>query len=83
MNEAPCDEQRLEALRASCVGQPREMVNLLVAPMKSLSISQRIKMALGRLRQPYGVPGVADTFYEWIDKGWLVPVVDSDFDHDK
>ena len=54
MNEAPCDEQRLEALRASCVGQPREMVNLFVAPMKSLSISQRIEMAL--LRQRYGVP---------------------------
>ena len=56
-NEAPCDEQRLEALRASCVGQPREMVNLFVAPMKSLSISQRIEMALGRLRQRYSVPG--------------------------
>ena len=51
------DEQRLEALRASCVGQPCEMVNLFVAPMKSLSISQRIEMALGRLRQRYGVPG--------------------------
>ena len=39
------------------MGQPREMVNLFVAPMKSLSISQRIEMALGRLRQRYGVPG--------------------------
>ena len=26
---------------------------------------------------------LADTFHELIDKGWLVPVVDSDFDHDK
>ena len=26
---------------------------------------------------------LADTFHELIDKGWLVPVVDSEFDHDK
>ena len=26
---------------------------------------------------------LADTFHELIDKSWLVPVVDSDFDHDK
>ena len=57
MNKAPCDEQRLKASRASCVGQPREMINLFVAPMKSLSILQRIEMALGCLRQRYGVPG--------------------------
>ena len=57
MNDAPCDEQRLVVLRASCVGQPLEMVNLFVAPIKSLSISQLIEMALGRLRQGYGAPG--------------------------
>ena len=37
MNEAPSDDQRREALRASCVGQPREMINIFIAPMKSLS----------------------------------------------
>ena len=57
MNEAPSDDQRLEALRASCVGQPREMINIFIAPMKSLSTSQRIEMALSRLKQRYGVPG--------------------------
>ena len=42
MNESPYDERRLEVLRASCVGQPREMVNLFCAPMKSITTSQRI-----------------------------------------
>ena len=57
MNEAPSDDQRLEALRASCVGQPREMINIFIAPMKSLSTSQHIEMAFSRLKQRYGVPG--------------------------
>ena len=47
MNESPCDERRLEVLRASCVGQPREMVNLFCAPMKSITTSQRIEKADG------------------------------------
>ena len=38
------------------MGQPREMVNLFFAPMKSISTSQRIEKALDRLRQRYGVP---------------------------
>jgi len=55
MNESPFEEQRLEMLRASCVGQPREMVNLFCVTMKSLSTSMRIEKALDRLRQRYGV----------------------------
>ena len=46
MNESPYDERRLEVLRASCVGQPREMVNLFCAPMKSINTSQRVEKAL-------------------------------------
>ena len=34
-----------------------EVVSWFVAPKKSLSISQRIKIALGLLKQRYGVPG--------------------------
>ena len=56
MKESVNEERKLEALRASCVGQPREMVNLFLAPMKSVSTKQRIEMALDRLRQRYGVP---------------------------
>ena len=56
MDESPYPERRFEVLRVSCVGQPREMVNLFFAPMKSLSTSQRIEKALDRLRQRYGVP---------------------------
>ena len=40
MSESPCDERRLEVLRASCIGQPCEMVNLFIAPMKSMSTAQ-------------------------------------------
>jgi len=57
MSETPCDERKLEALRASCVRQPREMVNLFLAPMKSVPTLQRIEMALDRLRLRYGVFG--------------------------
>ena len=39
-NDGPCDERRLEVLRASCVGQPREMVNLFIASMRSMSTAQ-------------------------------------------
>ena len=67
MNETPCDERRLEVLRASCVGQPREMVNLFLAPMKSISTSQRIEKALDRLRQRYGVSGGLTTEPQIID----------------
>ena len=55
MNESPYDERKLEVLRAACVGQPREMVNLFCASMKSMTTAQRIEKALGRLRQRYGV----------------------------
>ena len=50
MSESTCDERKLEALRASCSGQPREMVNLFLASMKNMSTSQRIEKAIDRLR---------------------------------
>ena len=55
MAETPCQERQLEILRASCGGQPRETVNLFLAPMRPLSRSERIEKALDRLRQRYGV----------------------------
>ena len=67
MSESPCNERRLEILRASCAGQPREMVKLFLAPMKSLSTSERIEKALDRLRQRYGVSGGLTTEPEIID----------------
>ena len=51
MVESPHEERRLEVLCASCVGQPREMVNLFFAPFKSMSTSERIERALNRLRK--------------------------------
>ena len=57
MDESPYPERRFEFLRASCVGQPREMVNLFFAPMKAMTTSQRIEKALARLRERYGIPG--------------------------
>ena len=57
MAESPCQERRLEILRASCSGQPRETVNLFLAPMKSVTTSDLIEKALDRLRQRYGVSG--------------------------
>ena len=57
MSESTCDERKLEALKASCSGQPREMVNLFLAPMKNMSTSQRIEKAIDRLHQRYGVFG--------------------------
>ena len=57
MSEITCDERNLEALRASCSGQPREMVNLFLAPMKNMSTSQRIEKAIDCLHQRYGVSG--------------------------
>ena len=56
-DESPYPERRFEVLRASCVGQPREMVNLFFDPMKAMTTSQRIEKALARLRERYGVPG--------------------------
>ena len=57
MNESPHEERRLEVLRASCVGQPREMINLFFAPLRGITTSQRIERALDRLHQRYGVSG--------------------------
>ena len=57
MEESLYDERRLEVLRASCTGQPREMVNLFCVPMKNLTTAQRIERALDRLWQRYGVSG--------------------------
>ena len=37
MSESSNVERRLEVLRASCVGEPRKMVNLFLAPMKCTS----------------------------------------------
>ena len=56
MDESPYPERRFEVLRASCVGQPREMVNLFFAPMKAMTTSQRIEKALARLKERYGAP---------------------------
>ena len=57
MDESPYDDRKLEVLRASCTGQPREMVNLFCVPMKNVSTWTRIEKALDRLRQKYGVSG--------------------------
>ena len=57
MDESPYDDRKLEVLRASCTGQPREMVNLFCVPMKNVSTSTRIEKALDRLRQRCGVSG--------------------------
>ena len=57
MSENPCDEKKLEVLRALCSGQPRKMVNLFLATMKNVSTSQRIEKAIDRFRQRYGVSG--------------------------
>ena len=48
MHKSSYDERRLEILRASCIGQPREMVNLFFAPMRNMSTSRRIERALDR-----------------------------------
>ena len=57
MEESPYDDRNFEMLRASCVGQPREMGNLFCAPMKNMSTNQRIEKAIDRLRQRYGLSG--------------------------
>ena len=57
MDESPYDERRLEVLLASCIGQPREMINLFCAPMRGMTTAQLIEKALSRLRQRYGVTG--------------------------
>ena len=56
MEESPFGERRLEVLRASCVAEPREMVNFFFTPFKNMTTQQRIDHALERLRQRYGVP---------------------------
>ena len=55
MDKSPFEKRKREVLRASCVGQPREMVNFFCAPTKSMSTSIRIEKALDGLRQGYGV----------------------------
>ena len=58
MDESPYNERKLEVLRASCVGQPREMVNLFCTPVRSMTTLQRIEKAIiDRMRQRYGVSG--------------------------
>ena len=57
MSESPCSKRHLEILRPSCVGQPRELVNLFFAPMKNLSMSEWVKKAIARLCKRYGVLG--------------------------
>ena len=56
MEESPFGERRLEVLRASCVGEPWEMVKLFFAPFKKMTTQQRIDRALERLRRRYRVP---------------------------
>ena len=50
MSESPFEKRRLEVLRASCVVQPHEMVNLFCVPIKNMSTSRRIEKVLDRLR---------------------------------
>ena len=57
MSENPCDERMLEVLKTFCIVQLREMVNLFIAPMRSMSMAQQIEKTLDRLRQRYGVCG--------------------------
>ena len=57
MHKSLYDERWLEVLRASCIGQPWEMVNLFFAPMRNMSVCRRIERALDRLRQRYAVSG--------------------------
>ena len=57
MRESTCSERNLEILRASCVGQPRELENLVFAAMKNLSTSKRVEKAIARLHERYGVLG--------------------------
>ena len=57
MSENSFVDCRLEVFQASCVGQPREMINLFCAFMKSMGTSQQIKKALDWLSQRYGVSG--------------------------
>ena len=54
ISKSPCDERRLDVLRASCIDQPHEMVNLFIAPMRNMSSAQRVEKALDRLRQRFG-----------------------------
>ena len=49
MSESPNTKQQLEVLRASCEVELREMVNLFLAPMKSIFTEERIEKALTRL----------------------------------
>ena len=43
MDDSSCNERQLEVLKALCVDQPREIVNLFLAPMKNISTSQLIE----------------------------------------
>ena len=57
MDESPYDQRRLEVLWASCIGQPREMINLFCAPMRGTTTALRTEKALSHLCQRYGVTG--------------------------
>ena len=57
VSESSCDERKLEVLRAFCIGQTREMVNLFTAPKRNMSMAQQIEKVFNRLRQRYGVFG--------------------------
>ena len=54
VSEIPCDECRLELFRTTRIGQPREMVNLFIAPMRNMSTARQIEKALDCLTQRYG-----------------------------
>ena len=49
MSKLLLEERRLEVLRASYVGQPRKKANLVFAPLRGITTSQRIERALDRL----------------------------------
>ena len=57
MHKSPYVERRLKVLKTSCIGERREMVNLVFAPMRNISSSKRIERALDRLNQRYGLSG--------------------------
>ena len=51
MEESPHQDRQLEVLRASCVGQPSEMINLFFAPLKNMTTEQSIDRALDTLQE--------------------------------
>ena len=51
IDESPYPEGCFEVLGAFCVGQPRAMIKLIFAPMRTLATYQRIEKALARFRE--------------------------------